>query len=336
MDKKYIELSHGSGGLLTRELLEELIFSTFSNPQIDQKHDGAILPLKGDVVVSTDSFVVSPIFFKGGNIGELAVNGSVNDVAMCGGMPRYLSLAFIIEEGLPVEELRTILRSIKDAAVKSGVEVVTGDTKVVEKGKGDRIFINTTGIGSKHPKAEIAMNRIKAGDKIIVNNSLARHGMAIMSQREGLEFESAIVSDTTNLNYIVKALLDRFGSGIHLFRDATRGGVAGVLSEIAGDTDLGVFLEENAIPLEKQVSAACEMLGIDPLYVANEGVFLSVTDPDIAGEVLATIQQVDPEAKPAIIGEVTESRPGMVILESKIGGKRVVTPLIGEQLPRIC
>lgn len=336
MKKDHIELGHGSGGLLTRELLDELIFSTFSNDQIDQKHDGAILNMTGNVVVSTDTFVVSPIFFKGGNIGELAVNGSVNDVAMCGGIPKYLSLAFIIEEGLPVNDLKKILESIREAAEKSGVEVVTGDTKVVERGKGDKIFINTTGIGTLHPGADISMKRITAGDKIIVNSSLARHGMAIMSEREGLEFESAIVSDTTNLNTAVTTLLDRFGRDIHLFRDATRGGVAGVLSEIATDTAKGIFLKESLLPLEKQVAAACEMLGIDPLYVANEGVFVSVVAEGIAHDYVEALGSVEGNEGAVIIGEVTESKPGMVILESKIGGKRVVTPLIGEQLPRIC
>ncbi|THD66291.1 hydrogenase expression/formation protein HypE [Robertkochia marina] len=336
MDKKKIELGHGSGGLLTRELLDELIFSTFRNPYIDQKHDGAVLPLTGEVVISTDSFVVSPIFFKGGDIGELAVNGSVNDVAMCGGIPKYLSLAFIIEEGLPVEDLKKILQSISIAAKRSGVEVVTGDTKVVEKGKGDRIFINTTAVGMKHPGADITMSRILPGDQIIVNNSLAQHGMAIMSEREGLAFESAISSDTTNLNYVVSDILDRFGTQIHLLRDATRGGVAGVLSEIAVDTSLGVFLKEEAIPLQKQVAAACDLLGLDPLYVANEGVFLVVAHQDIAHDLLEALKVQDPEASPAIIGEITTAHPEMVVLESKIGGRRVVTPLIGEQLPRIC
>lgn len=336
MDKKKIELGHGSGGLLTRELLEELIFSAFHNPFIDQKHDGAVLPISGEVVISTDSFVVSPIFFKGGDIGELAVNGSVNDVAMCGGIPKYLSLAFIIEEGLPVEDLRRILQSISEAAKRSGVQVVTGDTKVVEKGKGDRIFINTTAVGIKHPDAAIAMSRILPGDKIIVNNSLAQHGMAIMSEREGLAFESAICSDTTHLNHVVSDLLDDFGAEIHLLRDATRGGVAGVLSEIASDTSLGVFLKEEAIPLEKQVAAACDLLGLDPLYVANEGVFLAVVHQNSADDLLEALKMQHPEASPAIIGEVTTTHPGMVVLESKIGGRRVVTPLIGEQLPRIC
>ena len=336
MDKQFIELGHGSGGLLTRELLEEMIFSTFHNAQIDQKHDGAIFSLEGDVVVSTDSFVVSPIFFKGGNIGELAVNGSVNDVAMCGGIPRYLTLSLIIEEGLPMDDLARILQSIARTAAKSGVQVVTGDTKVVEKGKGDRIFINTTGIGTRHPKAAISMSRIKTGDKIVVNGTLARHGMAIMSEREGLEFESAITSDTTNLNEMVVTLLDTFGHDIHLFRDATRGGVAGVLSEIAVDTGYGVYLEEDKIPLEKQVAAACEMLGIDPLYVANEGVFISVVEAGIAGKVVQTLNQANGGTHAAVIGEITAKRGGKVILESRIGGKRVVTPLIGEQLPRIC
>lgn len=336
MDKQYIELGHGSGGLLSRELLDELIFSTFSNPHIDQKHDGAILNLEGEVVISTDSFVVSPIFFKGGNIGELAVNGSVNDVAMCGGLPKYLSLAFILEEGLPLDDLKSILKSIQSAAEKSGVQVVTGDTKVVEKGKGDKLFINTTAVGVRHPNARIAMDRVAVGDKIIVNNALASHGMAIMSEREGLTFESAIQSDTTNLNHIVARLLDQFGTRIHLFRDATRGGVAGVLHEIAVDAGYGVYLKEEALPIERQVAAACDLLGLDPLYVANEGVFLTVAPEAIVQNILEVIKQQDPDSTPAIIGEVTAENKGMIILESSIGGKRVVTPLIGEQLPRIC
>ena len=331
-----INLGHGSGGLMTRELLDKIIFKTLSNPFLDQKHDGAILKIEGEVAISTDSFVISPIFFKGGNIGELAVNGTVNDVAMCGAIPKYLTLAFIIEEGLKIEEFAEIVNSIKIAADKSGVQIITGDTKVVERGKGDKIFINTTGFGEVHSKANISTNNIKTGDKIIVNGFIAQHGMAIMSQREGLEFESTIVSDTTNVNFLTNKLLDKFGNKIHLFRDPTRGGVASVLSEIANDINNGITIFEDKLPLEKQVAAACEILGLDPLYVANEGVFIAIVEADVADEVLAMMHQDEKGRNAICIGEITGDHPNKVVMHSSIGGKRIVTPLIGEQLPRIC
>jgi len=331
-----INLGHGSGGLMTRELLDKIIFKTFSNPYLDQKHDGAIVNFTGKVAISTDSFVVSPIFFKGGNIGELAVNGTVNDVAMCGAIPKFLSLAFIVEEGLPISDFLAIVKSIKEAADNSGVQIITGDTKVVERGKGDKLFINTTGIGEVHSKANISPDTISVGDKIILSGNIAQHGMAIMSQREGLEFESEIVSDTTNVNFLVKDLLDAFGAKIHLFRDPTRGGVASVLSEIATDIELGISIEETKLPLERQVAAACEILGLDPLYVANEGVFMAIVDASIAAEVVAMMQG-DAKGKNSVcIGEITAEHPNKVVMQSAIGGKRIVTPLLGEQLPRIC
>jgi hydrogenase expression/formation protein HypE len=331
-----INLGHGSGGELTRNLLDNHIFNTFSNPFLDQKHDGAIVEINSKIAISTDSFVITPIFFKGGNIGELAVNGTVNDVAMCGAIPKYLSLAFIIEEGLKMEEFEKIVASVKKAADESGVLIITGDTKVVERGKGDKIFINTTGFGQVHPMANISVHNIKAGDKILVNGFIAQHGMAIMSEREGLEFESDLVSDTTNLNFLVKDLLDAFGEKIKLFRDPTRGGLGTVLHEIANDISKGVFLKEIAIPLEKQVAAACEMLGLDPMYIANEGVFLVVVDPSIETEVLALMQNHKKGINAALIGEITQEHPNKVVMESLIGGKRIVSPLVGEQLPRIC
>ncbi len=331
-----INLGHGSGGVMTRDLLDKIIFRTFDNPYLNQKHDGSIVKFDSEIAISTDSFVISPIFFKGGNIGELAVNGTVNDVAMCGAIPKYLSLAFIIEEGLKIEEFIKIVKSVKEAADKSGVQIITGDTKVVERGKGDKIFINTTGFGEVHSKARISTERIKIGDKIIVSGYIAQHGMAIMSQREGLEFESTIESDTTNVNFLVKDLLDKFGEKIHLFRDPTRGGLASVLSEIASDIKLGIEIHENNIPLEKQVAAACEILGLDPLYVANEGVFLCMVDSAIADEVLALMQKDTKGLHAVCIGEVTKEHPNKVVMHSSIGGKRIVSPLIGEQLPRIC
>lgn len=331
-----INLGHGSGGELTRNLLDNLIFNTFSNPFLDQKHDGSIVEVHSKIAISTDSFVITPIFFKGGNIGELAVNGTVNDVAMCGAIPKYLSLAFIIEEGLKMEEFARIVSSVKKAADESGVLIITGDTKVVERGKGDKIFINTTGFGEVHPKANISVHNIKAGDKILVNGYIAQHGMAIMSEREGLEFESNLFSDTTNLNFLVEDLLDAFGEKIKLFRDPTRGGLGTVLHEIANDISKGIFVKEISIPMEKQVTAACEMLGLDPMYVANEGVFLVVVDPSIETEVLTLMKNHKKGKNAALIGEITQEHPNKVVMESLIGGKRIVSPLVGEQLPRIC
>lgn len=331
-----INLGHGSGGELTRKLLDKIIFTTFDNKYLSQKHDGSIVQINSNVAISTDSFVITPIFFKGGNIGELAVNGTVNDVAMCGAIPKFLSLAFIIEEGLKIEEFIKIVESIKKTADNSGVLIITGDTKVVERGKGDKIFINTTGFGELHPKAAISVHNIKEGDKIILNGYVAQHGMAIMSEREGLEFESAIISDTTNLNFLVKDLLDNFGNKIKLFRDPTRGGLGTVLHEVANDIHKGIRIKEIDIPIEKQVAAACEMLGLDPMYVANEGVFLVVVDPSIEVEALALMKLHQKGKNAAIIGEFTNEHPNKVVMQSTIGGKRIVSPLVGEQLPRIC
>lgn len=336
IDYKTINLGHGSGGLMTRDLLDDIIFKTFSNPFLDKKHDGAIVKIEGEIAISTDSFVISPIFFKGGNIGELAVNGTVNDVAMCGAQPKYLSLAFIIEEGLKVEDFIKIVTSIKETADTCGVQIITGDTKVVERGKGDQIFINTTGFGAVNTKGNIGAKNIKVGDKIIVNGFIAQHGMAIMSQREGLEFESTIVSDTTNLNFIANDLINEFGHGIHLYRDATRGGLASVLIEIATDIKKGVSIIENNLPLDTQVAAACEILGLDPLYVANEGVFLAIVDQSISDEVVKLMQKDSKGRQAVSIGEITDAHPNKVVMISTIGGKRIVSPMIGEQLPRIC
>ena len=331
-----INLGHGSGGELTRDLLDKIIFKTFSNPYLDQKHDGSIVQIDGEMAISTDSFVITPIFFKGGNIGELAVHGTVNDVAMCGAIPKYLSLAFIVEEGMQVSEFVQVVESIKKAADESGVLIITGDTKVVERGKGDKIFINTTGFGAMHPEANISVQNIKEGDAILVNGFIAQHGMAIMSEREGLQFESTIESDSTNLNFLVNDLLDEFGDKIKLFRDPTRGGLGTVLHELANDVSVGVALKEIDIPLEKQVAAACEMLGLDPMYVANEGVFLTVVDASIKDEVLELMQNHSKGKNAAIIGKITSEHPNKVVMQSLIGGKRIVSPLVGEQLPRIC
>lgn len=336
MDFDIITMGHGSGGLLTNKLLESGVFNLLKNEKLDTHHDGAILDFDGPVAFSTDSFVISPIFFPGGNIGELAVNGTVNDVAMCGAVPKYISLSFIIEEGLRMEDFWDILVAVKGACERAGVMVVTGDTKVVEKGKGDKIFVNTTGIGPLHPQAEISPGRVRPGDKIVLSGNLATHGVAILSVRQGLEFETDIESDTCNLNHTIKTLLDEFGKDIHLLRDPTRGGAATVLNEIARDTRLGVELQQRALPVDEQVEGACEILGLDPLYVANEGIFIAVVSGDIAEPFTEKLRTLEHGQHAAIIGEVVEAHPRQVVLASSIGGKRVVNMPIGEQLPRIC
>ena len=335
-DFDVITLGHGSGGLLTHKLLQTGVFDLLKNELLDQQHDGASFELNGKVAFSTDSYVITPAFFPGGNIGELAINGTVNDLSMCGAIPKYLSLSFIIEEGLTMEEFWLVLSGVKEAAQKAGIKIVTGDTKVVEKGKGDKIFVNTSGIGSIHPNAVIHHNRIDADDKIIVSGNIATHGIAIMSVRKGLEFETDILSDTTPLNHTVKNLLDQFGHDIKFMRDPTRGGVASVLNEIAELTHLGFDIHQKDIPVDEQVEGACEMLGLDPLYVANEGIFLAVVKNEIAGEFVKELRKDANGANASVIGEVTKQHPGKVILKSRIGGNRVVNYLTGEQLPRIC
>ena len=336
LDFDIITLGHGSGGTLTHNLLNSGVFDILKNDYLDEHHDGAFLQLKNPVAFSTDSFVITPIFFPGGNIGELAVNGTVNDLAMCGAIPRYLSLSFIIEEGLAMKEFWDILVSIKFACEEANVKVVTGDTKVVERGKGDKIFVNTSGIGEVHPKAKISAGNVVAGDKIIVSGNVATHGVAIMSVREGLIFETQLESDTCNLAPAVNNLLDLFGEDIHFLRDPTRGGVATVLNELAIDCGLGIDISQNKIPLSEQVEGACEMLGLDPLYVANEGIFIAVVKAEIADEVITVLQSLETATNATIIGTITNDHPKQVILTSSIGGRRMLNMLTGEQLPRIC
>tara|TARA_R110001583_G_scaffold127116_5_gene278731 strand:- start:582 stop:1601 length:1020 start_codon:yes stop_codon:yes gene_type:complete len=335
-DFDFITLGHGSGGLLTNKLLDSGVFDVLGNEKLNKRHDGAFLHLKGEVAFSTDSFVITPIFFPGGNIGELAINGTVNDVAMCGAVPKYISLSFILEEGLPMTEFWEVLVSIKEACDKAGVIVVTGDTKVVDKGKGDKIFINTTGIGEVHSKAAIDIDNIKVGDKIIVSNQIATHGIAILSVREGLEFETTIKSDTTNLNHSIISLLDEFGDAIHLFRDPTRGGLSSTLNEIARDTNTGIVLHDDKLPIDTQVKSACEILGLDPLYTANEGVFIAVVSAEKADEIVSKMKSFKNCSHASIIGEVTENYSKKVVITNTMGGKRVVSMQVGEQLPRIC
>ncbi len=337
LDFDIITLGHGSGGLLTNRLLDSGVFDLLKNDLLDERHDGAIFDVQaGKMAFSTDSYVISPIFFPGGNIGELAVNGTVNDLAMCGARAQYLSLAFILEEGLTMREFWDVLVGIKYAAKQADVQIVTGDTKVVERGKGDKIFVNTSGVGMLHPRADIRKSRVLPGDKILISGNIATHGIAILSVRQGLDFETSIVSDTTNLNHTVMGLLDVFGPDIHLLHDPTRGGVATVLNELARDTRLGIKLEERAIPVLEEVSGACELLGLDPLYVANEGVFITVVAAEAAESVLEVLRADPNGSSAAIIGTVTEEHPRQVLLHSKIGGKRVVNMPVGEQLPRIC
>lgn len=335
-DFDFITLGHGSGGLLTNKLLDSGVFDVLSNEKLDKRHDGAFLKMDGEIAFSTDSFVISPIFFPGGNIGELAVNGTVNDVAMCGAVPKYISLSFILEEGLPMTDFWKILVSIKNACDASGVLVVTGDTKVVDKGKGDRIFINTTGLGSVHPKANIDILNVKVGDIIIVSNQIATHGISILSVRQGLEFETTIESDTTNLNHSILSLIEEFGEEIHLLRDPTRGGLSSTLNEISRDAKKGITLQDADIPIDNQVRSACEILGLDPLYTANEGVFIAIVSKEKAENILDKMKSFENCKHAAIIGSVVSDHPQKVVITNTMGGKRVVSMQVGEQLPRIC
>lgn len=335
-DYDHIILGHGSGGSLTQKLLDGGVFSLFDNPWLNEQEDGAVVQMRGDIAISTDSFVVSPIFFPGGNIGDLAVHGTVNDIAMCGAVPKFLTLSFILEEGLPMEEFQKVLMTIKEAADNADVDIVTGDTKVVEKGKGDKIFINTTGIGFMHPRAALHYKNVKPGDAIIVSGYIARHGIAVLSVREGLEFEAPVLSDTAALNHMVLDIIEDFGDDIRFLRDPTRGGIASTTNELAQKTRLGVALDQASLPVDDVVEGACEMLGLDPLYVANEGIFVAVVDQENADAIVHRLKShvLGKDAK--IIGHITEEHPGQVICKSLIGGRRVVQMLPGEQLPRIC
>lgn len=336
LDFDIITLGHGSGGVLSNRLLSKTVFELLSNPHLDTRHDGAVINLGEEVAFTTDSFVVSPIFFPGGNIGDLAVNGTVNDVAMCGGIPQYISLSLILEEGLKMIELWEILCSIKSSCDDAGVKVVTGDTKVVERGKGDKIFINTTGIGKIHPKASIAVDNIKVGDKIIVSSNIAAHGTCIMARREGLEFETTIKSDTRNISRITTELLNHLGCEIHFFRDPTRGGVATVLNEVSRDIEKEIEIDQSSIPIDNQVAALCEILGLDPLYVANEGAFIAFVEAETATQCVEIINRIQGYDQARIIGAVQPKKGNKVYLRSEVGGLRVVSMLLGEQLPRIC
>lgn len=329
-------LAHGGGGTLGHRLITTMFLSRFTEEANSPLHDGATVELGGArLAFSTDSYVVHPIFFPGGNIGELAVNGTVNDLAMCGAIPRALSAGFIIEEGMPMEELWRIVVAMQAAAELAGVHIVTGDTKVVDRGKGDRIYINTSGIGLIVPGVEIHPRRARAGDSVLLSGTIADHGIAIMSVREGLRFSTAITSDTAPLSGLVQEML-RVRPGIHVLRDPTRGGVASALNEIAAEAHLGIEIIEERIPVQEQVRGACEMLGLDPLYVANEGKVLVIAPRADAPALLAAMRAHRLGSRAEIIGEVTESHPGMVTMRTRIGSTRVVDMMSGEQLPRIC
>ncbi|OGU60744.1 MAG: hydrogenase expression/formation protein HypE [Ignavibacteria bacterium RBG_13_36_8] len=335
-DYDKIMLGHGSGGKLSADLIEKIFLPAFKNKFLDQLGDQAVVEINGTkIAFTTDSYVVDPIFFPGGNIGELAVNGTVNDLAVGGATPLFISAGLIIEEGFPLKELCLIVESMKEAAEKAGVVIVTGDTKVVEKGKGDKIFINTSGIGIVEKEIEISPKKVKAGDKIILSGPIGLHGIAILSKREGLEFEVELESDTRPLNHLVQDMLNA-SKNIKWMRDPTRGGLSSTLNELAKSTKLGIEIDEPKIPIPESVKAACEMLGLDPLYVANEGNLVAVVSSNEAEKILTAMKNNSAGRNSTIIGEVVTDHNGIVLMKTVIGGKRVVDMLAGEQLPRIC
>ena len=331
-----ITMAHGSGGKLSHQLIDKMFRPLFDNKQLDAGHDGAVLdPPAGRLAFTTDSFVVNPIFFPGGNIGDLAVNGTVNDLACCGAIPLYLSVGMILEEGLPMQDLWSVAVSMKEAADKAGVMIVTGDTKVVERGHGDKIFINTSGIGSISKDVNINPANAGPGDVVIVNGPIGDHGVAVMSAREGLDFKTTITSDTAALNSLVECIIQACGK-VSVLRDPTRGGVATTLNEISETAAVGIVLDEKALPVSDEVRGACEVLGLDALYVANEGKILVIVPDQDAEDVLSGMKKHPLGRDSAIIGKVTDDHPGVVRMVTSIGSSRVVDMLTGEQLPRIC
>lgn len=336
MEVDRILLDHGSGGKISHKLISDLMVPLFENPILSQLDDGAILNLDGTgLAFSTDTFTVDPIFFPGGDIGELAINGTVNDIAMCGADPLFLSSGLIIEEGFPINDLKIILKSMSDAAKVAGIKIVTGDTKVIPKGAADKIFINTSGIGLIPDGVEIGGDRATPGDRIILSGSIADHGITVLTQREGMKFESSIKSDTAPLNHIIKKIIS-VTKDIHVLRDPTRGGVGTTLNEIAQSSKQGIIIHEDRIPIKDEVAGICELLGFDPIYIANEGKFLAFVGEEHVDKILTTIKQDNNGKDAIIIGEVTSDNPGKVLMKTKIGGTRIVDMLSGEQLPRIC
>lgn len=335
-DTGCVQLAHGGGGRRMHELLEGLLLPHFANEKLLERHDGACLQIEGTrLAFTTDSYVVRPIFFPGGDIGILAINGTVNDLAMCGARPLYLSSALILEEGLPMETLRRVVESMREAAFAAGVQLVTGDTKVVDKGKGDGIFINTAGIGVIEHEVAISPKRVRPGDAIILSGDIGCHGIAVMASREGLSFETEIESDCAPLWTPVKALLDA-GIEIHCLRDLTRGGLSSGLIEIAEASGTRGCIEESAIPLRDEVLGACEILGLDPLYLANEGRFVAFV-PESYREIALRLLRGEAVSSEAVcIGHVQEGPAGLVTMKTRLGTDRVIDMLSGEQLPRIC
>lgn len=336
-DYPHVVIGHGGGGRLTAELIRHLFAPAFDDEALRHMGDAAVLPIDGArLAVSTDSFVVRPLFFPGGSIGELAVHGTVNDLAMMGARPLYLTAGFIIEEGLPLAQLGAIVERMAAAARAAGVRVVAGDTKVVDKGHGDGVFINTTGIGLIPESVSIGPDRARPGDCVLVSGTIGDHGMAIMSVREGLEFEATITSDTAPLHELVSAMLEVAPDAIHALRDPTRGGLAAVLNEIATASRVGIQIDERALPVNPAVQAACDLLGMDPLYVANEGKLVAFVAEEVAEVVLERMRAHPTGRQAAIIGRVIEQPAGLVTARTAIGGTRVIPMPLGEQLPRIC
>jgi hydrogenase expression/formation protein HypE len=335
-DSTEVLLGHGSGGKLTADLVEKLFLPAFRNAYLEKLDDQAVLEVNGArLAFTTDSFVVTPIFFPGGDIGRLAVNGTVNDLAMSGARPLYLSAAFILEEGLPLADLQRVVRSMQEACEAAGVILVTGDTKVVNRGSGDKVFINTSGVGSIEHPLVISGDQVRVGDAVILSGTIADHGMAVMAKREGLEFETEIASDTAPLHSLVQTMLQA-SPEIHCLRDPTRGGLATSLNEIARRSQVGIEVDEKRIPMREDVKGACEILGIDPLYVANEGKLIAIVGRGAAERVLERMRGQPHGRQAQIIGEVVADHPRLVVMRTGIGGTRIVDLMLGEQLPRIC
>ena len=334
MNKKIL-LAHGSGGKLSHDLVARRFLPAFTNPLLAKLDDAAIFDPQGRLAFTTDSYVITPIFFPGGDIGKLAICGTVNDLAMMGAVPLYLSLSFIIEEGLPEDELQAIVDSAQMAAAGAGAMIVTGDTKVVPHGSADKLFVNTSGIGAVPAGIHLSGSNARAGDKVILSGTIGDHGIAVLSQREGLRFSTTLQSDCASLNEMVAQMLEA-SSNIHCLRDPTRGGLATTLNEIAAQSQVGIRIEENTIPVRREVQAACEMLGFDPLYVANEGKLVAIVAAEDAEQVLGAMQRNEYGREAAIIGEVTAERAGRVVMKTSIGASRIVDMLVGDILPRIC
>jgi hydrogenase expression/formation protein HypE len=329
-----ILLGHGSGGTMMHKLIREHFAPRF---EMKSLNDSAVLKgiSNGKIALTTDSYVVSPIFFPGGNIGELAVYGTVNDLSMVGAKPLYITVGFILEEGFPLDDLKKVISSMSDAAEKADVKIVAGDTKVVNKGKGDGIFINTSGIGIIKDRIDISPSRVKIGDKVIISGPIGNHGISIMGERNGLTFEPPVLSDTAPLNSLVRDML-KITKKVHAMRDPTRGGLATTLKEFATDSGYCIVIEEKLIPVPSGVKGACELLGLDPLYVANEGILVAIVSPDVTEKLVKAMKKHPLGKDTRVIGEVRKAPEGMVLLKTIIGGTRIVEMLSGDQLPRIC